>query len=383
MANFGHSTGFGAPARPEARTVTYNADTLTAAQSRSAAMGARVISVTLGTAAVLLALVALTMSWAFTSSLAVSWGEVVKLGLIGSAIVAALSGLPVAAAMLSRSYPGEARQCMRVWLVALLVVGVAAVAFAGRLEVPRMLDKTVRTVAAPLAPPIVRSRWMTPQIWAATDGCARMRNDYDGMVCEEFRWRLGQTGAVQAPRGVVAEAAPSDWSPAATLGITSLADGVARQMIVLLLSLIAAGGSGVLGRWATLATAESYRLGEGMASALPSMPQMPAAPASSAGPVVMQQDAFSMWASGRLIQESGASVRADALLADFQETCRLNNLPLQTSNWFFNKMADLARSSGGRIVKYKSDTMHFRGVRLPSSGDMNAGVANGGNQWVN
>ena len=179
------------------------------------------------------------------------------------------------------------------------------------------------------------------------------------------------------------EAAPSDWSPSATLGISGIGDGLLRRALVLFLNLAAVMGAGILGRWAVLATSESDRLGEGMASSLPSMPHMPAAPASSAGPVVMQQDAFSMWASGRLIQESGATVRADALLADFQETCRLNNLPLQTSNWFFNKMADLAQSSGGRIVKYKSDTMHFRGVRLPSSGDMNAGVANGGNQWVN
>lgn len=368
MANFGHSTGFGAPARPEARTVTYNADTLTAAQSRSAALGARVISVTLGTAAVLLALVALTMSWAFTSSLAVSWGEVVKLGLIGSAIVAALSGLPVAAAMLSRSYPGEARQCMRAWLVALLVVGVAAAAFAGRLEVPRILDKTVKTHAAPLAEPVVKSRWMTTAIWKGSDGCTKMRNDYDGMVCEEFRWRLGQTGAVQPLRGTVAEAALSDWSPAATLGITTLVDGVARQVIVLLLSLIAAGGSGVLGRWATLATAESYRLGEGMASAPPSVP-LPAAPMASMGPagnVIGPQEAFEMWASGRLSYDAGGEVTGDAAYQDYAETCRLNNLQAISMPKFGGLLTRLADSSQGRVMKVKSNgQMRYRGVRLP------------------
>jgi hypothetical protein len=265
MAVFGNSTGFGPPAKPEPRTVTYGADTISQAQWASARMGSRVIAGTLGTAAGLLAIVALLMSWAFTSSLAVSWGEVLKLGLIGSALVAAMSGLPVAAAMMSRSYPQEAKHCMKAWLVALAVVAIAASVFSLRLE--RASDKTrpVKLVAAPLARPAVRSQFMTDAIWRGTDGCKRMSDLYDGMVCEEYEHRKSVTGTVEPDRALVADAVPSDWSPAATLGVTSIADGATRQAIVLLLSLIATAGAGVLGRWATLATAESYRLGEGPA----------------------------------------------------------------------------------------------------------------------
>ena len=378
MAVYGSNTGFGPP-----KTVTFNPVPQDEAQFRSARLGGRAIAGTLGVASALLALVALVMALNMISALAATWSELLTLGLIATGVVAALVGLPIASALMQRAYPVEARRAVVFWLAAMLVVSLAATFVAWRLAAPGARDAAVKLHAAPLCPPAVRSSFMTSEIWRGTDGCRRMRSLYDGMACEEYAHRKSVTGTVEPPREMVAEAPAGDWSPSGVLGVAGVGDGYLRRLAVLFLNLFAVAGAGIIGRWSVLATAETYRLGISEASALPSMSQMPAAPASSAGPVVMQQDAFSMWASGRLIQESGASVRADALLADFQETCRLNNLPLQTSNWFFNKMADLARSSGGRIVKYKSDTMHFRGVRLPSSGDINAGVANGGNQWVN
>ena len=382
MAVFSNNTGFGAPARPEPRTVTYNSEPISEAMHRSARMGSRVIAQTLGVAAWLLAGVALLMSWSFAASLGVTWGEVVKLCAVATGLVAAMVGLPVSSALMARSYPQESRWAVRAWVVALLAVSAAAMVFTWRLETPGDKGDGARLVARPLAAPPVRSQFMTQAIWRDTAGCSTHRTLYHEMACEEFQHEMAVTGADPA-RPLVAEAVPSEWTPAATLGITSLADGAARQGIVLLLMLIATGGAGVFGRWAVLATAESYRLGEGQASALPQMRMPAAAPAPAHGPVIMQQDPFSMWASGRLIQEAGATVPADALWADFHETCRLNNLPLQTPNWFFNKMSALAQASGGRIVKFKNDTMHYRGVRLPSGGDMNTGAANGSNQWVN
>ena len=382
MAVFTNNTGFGASARPEPRTVTYNADSLTEAAHRSARMGSRVIAQTLGLAAWLLAIVALLMSWAFTSSLAVSWGEVIKLGLIGSALVAAMSGLPVAAAMMARSYPPEARYCMRAWLVVLAVVAASAVVFTWRLEAPSDKAAPSRLVAQPLGSPAVRSLYMTAELWKDSSGCTAPRTLYHEEVCGEYRWTLAARG-VSENRDVAAESAPLDWSPAATLGVTSLAEGATRQAIVLLLSLIATAGAGILGRWATLATAESYRLGEGQASALP-LPSMTAPAPVPSRSIVPPADPFALWAEGRLIPDPDGEVSADALWHDYAETMRLNGLQGMTQARFFNAMSDLAKRSGGRVAKFKNDAIRYKGIRLPDgAGAGSSAGMNGDSSWLN
>jgi hypothetical protein len=371
MADFSNSTGFGAAARAAPRTVTYNQDTVTEAQFRSARMGSRVIGGTLGTAAVLLAIVALTMSWAFTSSLAVSWGEVIKLGLIGSALVAAMAGLPVAAAMMSRSYPQEARHAMRAWLVALLIVAGAAVVFAVRLERPSDKAAPARLMAVPLGSPAVRSLYMTDSIWRDTAGCATMKTLYHEEVCGEYRYTL-TTHGIPENREVVADTAPIDWSPAGVLGVEGLADGATRQGIVLLLTLIATGGAGILGRWATLATAESYRLGEGMASALPAMPA-PAAAASLppvSGASMSPIEVFDLWFAGRVRHDAGGRLSASAAFGDYEQTATINGFAALSQRRFGELLTRKAEGSGGRISKVKSNGAHFyAGLALASESE--------------
>ena len=126
------------------------------------------------------------MSWSFAASLAVTWGEVLKLCAVATGLVAAMVGLPVASAMMSRSYPQESRWAVRAWLVALLAVSAAAMVFTWRLETPGEKGGGTRLVTAPLASPAVRSLYMTAELWKGTNGCtaertpsrARLRTDF-------------------------------------------------------------------------------------------------------------------------------------------------------------------------------------------------------------
>ena len=84
---------------------------------------------------------------------------------------------------------------------------------------------------------------------------------------------------------------------------------------------------------------------------------------------VRQQGYFHTWAAERLVYEPDALVTADALLVDFSEACRAKGLAVPTPTWFFIKMSDLAKESGGRVAKFKNSTMKYRGVRLRSGSD--------------
>lgn len=167
---------------------------------------------------------------------------------------------------------------------------------------------------------------------------------------------------------MLAEAPAGDWSPSGVLGVAGVGDGYVRRLAVLFLNLFAVAGAGILGRWAVLSTAETYRLGISEASALPSMP-LPAAPMASMGPagnVIGPQEAFEMWASGRLSYDAGGEVTGDAAYQDYAETCRLNNLQAISMAKFGGLLTRLADSSQGRVMKVKSNgQMRYRGVRLP------------------
>lgn len=355
------------------KTVTFNPTPADEAQHRSARLGSRIIGGTLGVAASLLAIVALLMSWAFTASLAVSWGEVIKLGLIGSALVAALSGLPVASAMMSRSYPQESSWAIRAWLLALLVVAASAVVFTWRLERPSDKALPSRLVARPLAAPAVPSPYMTTELWRDSSGCTAPRTLYHEEMCGEYRHALAARG-VSENREVAAETAPFDWSPSATLGVASLADGAARQAIVLFLVLVATGGAGVLGRWATLAMSESYRLGIGEAAPLPVQPSpRPALPAPDAVALMTPMQAFDMWFQGRVKLDPDGLLAASGAYADYHETCRTNRLPPLSGKGFGDLLTAKAVNSGGRIEKIKRSGVFYKGLAF--AGDI--GLING------
>ena len=375
MAVYGSNTGFGPP-----KTVTFNPVPQDEAQFRSARLGGRAIAGTLGVASALLALVALVMALNMISALAATWSELLTLGLIATGVVAALVGLPIASALMQRAYPVEARRAVAFWLAAMLVVSLAAMFVAWRLEAPGVRDTSVKMHAAPLAPPAVRSRWMTTDIWRGTDGCTKMRTDYDGVICEEYAWKKAQTGTVEAPREMLAETPAGDWSPSGVLGVAGVGDGYVRRLAVLFLNLFAVAGAGILGRWAVLSTAETYRLGLSEAPALPSMP-LPAAISAPASPgVVSAADPFALWAEGRLIPDASAEVPAEALWNDYATTMQLNGLQGMSQARFFNAMTDLAKRSGGRITKLKNDTIRYRGVRLAGGG---SAATQADSAWLN
>jgi hypothetical protein len=301
------------------------------------------------------------MNWAFTAALAVSWGEVIKLGLIGSGLVAAMAGLPVAAAMMARSYPQEARHAMRAWLVVLAVVSVSAAVFSLRLERPSEKVHSVRLrPAPPPATPRVRSRFMTAVIWRDTAGCTLQHTLYHEMVCDEYRAEMAAAGLDPADRLLMVEKQPADWSPAALLGITSLTDGPTRRVLVLLLTLIATGGAGLIGRWAVLATAESYRLGEGQASGMPANALAAMVPIDAqAGAGLTPLEIFSMWFNGRIRQEPSGKLPANGAYEDYRDTCALNGFPDLSARKFGELLTAKAENSGGRIGKVKSGGIHY------------------------
>ena len=186
MTIYGSSTRFAPP-----KTITFNPLPQDEAQFRSSRLGGRAIAGTLGVASALLALVALVMALNMVSALAATWSELLTLGLIATGVVAALVGLPIASALMQRAYPVEARRAVAFWLASMLVVSLAAMFVAWRLEAPGVRDRTVKMHSAPLARLVVRSRWMTDAIWKGSDGCTKPRDLYDSTICEEYSWTKG------------------------------------------------------------------------------------------------------------------------------------------------------------------------------------------------
>ena len=363
MSIYGYTTRFAPP-----KTITFNQLPQDEAQFRSSRLGGRAIAGTLGTASGLLALVALVMALNMISALAATWSELLTLGLIATGVVAALVGLPIASALMQRAYPVEARRAVAFWLTAMAVVSLAAMFVAWRLEAPGVRDKTVKTHAAPLGTPAIRSRWMTTDIWRGTDGCTKMRTDYDGVICEEYSWKKGQAGVVEPPRGTVTEAQAGDWSPSGVLGVAGVGDGYLRRLAVLFLNLFAVAGAGILGRWAVLSTAETYRLGLSEASALP-QPAAAAisAPASGGGASMSAIEVFNMWFGGRIRYDAQSRLAAAAIYGDYAQTCELNGYPPVSAKQFGGLLTSKAEGSGGRISKLRSNGNFYVGIAFASS----------------
>ena len=112
---------------------------------------------------------------------------------------------------MQRAYPVEARRAMTFWMIAMVVVALAAMLVAWRLEAPGTKDATVKMRAGPLAPPAVKSLYMTKTIWDATNGCKAMRTLYDEEVCGEYAYTLSSFGITEAPRDHFMYQTPRIW----------------------------------------------------------------------------------------------------------------------------------------------------------------------------
>jgi hypothetical protein len=208
-----------------------------------------------------------------------------------------------------------------------------------------------------------------------------MRNLYDEEICGEYRDTLVANG-ISGDRAVVTDT-PSDWSPSTVLGVDSLVTGAARQGMVLFLMLVAVGGSGILSRWATLATAESYRLGEGMASAAPQAPVAAGPVHAGTGATMSAIDVWNMWFTARIRYSAEARIAAAAIYADYEQSCRMNGYPALSAKVFGGLLTAKAEGSGGRISKLRSNGNFYVGITLAGSpevvdSDYGANGAGGG-----
>lgn len=335
------------------KTVTFNAPPPDEAQHRSARLGSRIVTGTLGTASGLLALVALMMCLNFTSALATTWGELLVLGLVAAGIVAAMCGLPVAAAMMQRTYPSEASQAMRIWLVALTVVAIGAGLFAVRITPQAVPAHATAEAERNLA----RSVRLTDAMWEESRHCEAPRTLYQQEFCGDYRRAR--------PNLLI----PTDLRPGAVLGLAAISDGPARILLVLLLNLVAVGGAGLLGRLAVLATSESYRLGIGEAAPIQAAapPPLAALPPPDAGMSLTPMQVFDMWFQGRVFQTPSGRLSSSAAFEDYRESCVLNGLPPMTLKAFGDLLTSKATASSGQISKLKSrGSIFYLGIAFSS-----------------
>lgn len=336
------------------KTVTFNAPPQTEAQHRSARFGSRIIANTLGLAAVILAGVALLWSLNLAVSLAVSWGEALKLSLVAIGVTGALVGLPIAAAILARSYPKESDIAMKLWAGALTIAVFGMLLFVIQLERTGKNRAQTAQSEVPRQSAIARAEARVREdVWYYSNGCSAPQDGFQRRHCREV---------IEARRG----GRSWDFSPRAILPIGGgSSDGPVRRLLVLFLGLGAVIGAGLLGRLAVLATAESYRLGEGMASPEPG-PSTPTIADMSGTAALTPADAFSLWANGRLIPVAGGEVTGNEAYEDYVETCRLNGIEPMASTKFGTLLTTRAAASDGRVVKMKSGgKMVYRGWQLP------------------
>lgn len=341
------------------RTVTFHAPPQDEAQYRSARLASRVIGGTLGIAAIILTGVAMLWSLNFAVSLAASWGEAAKLALIAIGATLALAGLPVASALLSRSYPSEAQKAMMLWLYAMGIAAIGMSVFVLTLS-PADHPTTAMTISRTVTQADIGrlENHVREDVWYYSSGCQAPQDGFQRRHCRD----VIEARQAYASGSNVA----SDWSPRSVLPITADAgDGPGRKLLVLLLGLLAIAGAGLLGRLAVLATAESYRLGSGEASPLPVAPP-PAHPAIESAAALTPADAFSLWANGRLMPVAGGELTGHAAYGDYAETCRINGIEPMAPGKFGTMLTARAAASDGHVLKQKSNgVMVYRGWELP------------------
>ncbi len=335
----------------------------------SARLGSRVVAGTLGGAAALLTLVALLFNLDFASDLAQTWGELLKLGALATAVTLALAGAPLAAALMSRTYPVEAKQALTLWRVVLVLFAVGGAFFVATAETPAQRSAARASArAAELRQEFADrggAEWAT---WKASGNCEKPQTPQQRTDCAAIpKERAQQFAELQSiERG---EWRDSGWTPRSIIGSSKFAGlggtDMMRRLFVLAISVAAVAGAGVLGRLAVLASAESYRLAEGTASPVPTASDLAALAAETATTALAPGHMFDVWFQAHLRHDPSGRLAVAAAYDDYVRACALNDLPPVSSEKFRDLLAWKADTSGGRIRQETTvDGSFYTGLAL-------------------
>ncbi len=339
-------------------------------QRRMAGLGADVITWTLGIAAVLLAIVAFSYTALFTLGLAETWGDVLRMIALAAVYTLVVSGLPTGAAFMQRAYPQEARMAMNVWYgaVAMSAIGITAYALGSASPAspaPSRSAAEIRNELEYLQP----ADW---RLWSTTDRC-REPGTAQKRACDTLLARRAALTAelhqLESPLRKISFL-PRDWLPninnaSALASATGQGEGFWRGLLVLLLSVSASAGSGLLGRWTVISAGESHRLAYGEAGPAPVARPQPVE-AMETHALVGQGDVFSAWAEHRLRSRPGGKVQGDVAYRDYEETCQLNGVEPMSAKKFGDMLTQLAAMSQGRYTKAKlGGKIFYQGWELP------------------
>jgi hypothetical protein len=323
------------------------------AATRSARLGSRVVAGTLGGATALLTLVALLFTLDFASDLAETWGELLRLGALATAITLALAGAPLAAALMSRTYPVEAKQALTFWRVALALTAIGGALFVATAETPAQRSAARASArAAELRQEFADrggAEWST---WRASGNCEKPQTPQQRTDCAAIpKERAQQFAELQSiERG---EWRDSGWTPRSLIGDGQFAGlggkDVFRRLLALAVSIAAVAGAGILGRLAVLASAESYRLAEGTASPTPMASGPPAAIAETPTTAPTPGHIFDVWFQAHIRHDPSGKLALTSAYEDYVRVCTLNDWPAVSLEKFHDLLAWKADTSGGRI----------------------------------
>ena len=319
---------------------------------RSAWLGSRVVAGTFGGAAALLTLVALLFALDFASDLAETWGELIRLGALAAAITLALTGAPLAAALMSRTYPAEAKQAAAFWRVALALTAIGGALFVATAETPAQRSAARASArAAELRKEFARSgaEWAT---WTASGGCEKPNTPQQRTDCAAIsNERARQFAELQSiERG---EWRDNGWTPRSVIGDGQFAGlggkDTFRRLLALAISIAAVAGAGILGRLAVLAAAESYRLAEGTASRVTMGSGLPATVVLTPANALTPGHIFDLWLQSHVRFHPSGQLALTSAYEDYVQACTLNDWPAANLEKFGDLLAWKADTSGGRI----------------------------------
>lgn len=237
----------------------------------------------------------------FLWGLAETWGDAVRMVVVSGAIAVAMTILPPLRTLAERTYPDQANMMHAAWLA------LVALSFVGVLSY---------------------GLTASPQY--------------------EARWQ------------------PKTYLPhTQIIAAANINQAVARRLIMLIVSLSAVTGAGLMLRWSMIASAESYRLAYGEVGPAPRT-QAPTAVQLEGVSMTSPEEAFSAWADFRLWPKTGGQIQASDAYRDYHETCLLNNIQPASEKKFGDLLTQKAAASNGRFTKAKlGGKIYYQGWELP------------------